>query len=112
LERISGRINQTVQLHGGLSISIAQLDEILYRERCVSAYTAEMHAKDGCDCLDLTIESAQCAIDSEHLMSDLCRNSAIGELVKQGRLNLNIREGPAGYFTTGTAKRFIVDQRN
>jgi phenylacetate-CoA ligase len=112
LERISGRINQGVALNDGSVISIAQLDEIIYRERSVSAYRAEIHAKDGCDCLDLTIGSAQRAIDSERIVLDLCLNPAIGKLVRQERLKITILEGHPGYFTTGTAKRFILDTRN
>lgn len=112
LERISGRVNQGVMLYDGSVISIAQLDEIIYRERSVFAYIAEMHAKDGCDCLDLTIESAQRAIDSERIVFDLCRNSTIGKLVRQKLLKITVFEGHPGYFTTGTTKRLILDTRN
>jgi phenylacetate-CoA ligase len=111
MERVSGRINQDVRLSDGTSISIALLDEILYREQCVSAYRAAMYHENGCDCLDLTLESALGAVDIERIVSELCRNYSIGELVKQGRLKLIIHEGSTGYFTTGTAKRWLVDKR-
>ncbi len=112
MERIAGRISEAVRLHDGSFISMAQLDEILFRDLRVSAYTAEIFIKDGCDCLLLTVRSAQQAVDLKQLSSQLVRHSSIGNLVRQGRLNLDIREGDAGFFTTGTSKRFIADRRN
>jgi phenylacetate-CoA ligase len=111
MERISGRISGAVRLHSGSSISITQLDEIILRDPCISGYSAEMHLKDGCDCLVLTIQSVQNAFDAEQIAFKLCQFS-IGELIKQGHLKLDFRKGDVGYFTTGTAKRFIADRRN
>jgi phenylacetate-CoA ligase len=104
MERISGRISDAVRLCDGSSISISQLDEILFRDPCVSTYAAEICSKDGGDCLVLTVQSAQYAINAEKIKFELCRSF--------DSLNLDIHEGDAGYFTTGTAKRFIADKRN
>jgi phenylacetate-CoA ligase len=112
IERISGRISKAVQLQDGSSLSIAQLDEVIFRYPCVSSYSAEIDNQQNCDCLILTVQSAQCVVDAEHLASELCRRHSFGELIKRGHLKLDIREGDTGYFTTGTAKRLIVDNRN
>ncbi len=111
MERVSERLNEVVRLYDGSCLSIAQLDEVLFREPGVSAYSAEMHNKDSCDCLALTIASAEHTVDAERMASELCRRLPLGELLKQKRLKLDIREGDVGYFTTGTAKRFIADKR-
>lgn len=112
MEHISGRIGEAVQLHDGSSISITHLDEVLLRNPCLSAYAAEVSIEDGCDCLALTVQSAQHAVDVERMAVELCRHFSIGDLVKRGLLRLDIREGDVGYFTTGTAKRLIADRRN
>ncbi len=112
MERISGRMNDAVRLLDGAFISITQLDEILLGNPCVSAYSAEIFRKNNCDCLVLTIRSAQHSVDAERIEADLCRALSIGNLIGQKRLKLKIREGEVGYFTTGTAKRFIADRRS
>jgi phenylacetate-CoA ligase len=114
MERISSRIGEAVRLCDGTSISISQLDEVLFRNPSVSAYSAEICVKDGCDCLVLIVQSAQCSVDVHQIAFELCRcySYSMGVLIKQGRLKLDIHEGNAGYFTTGTAKRFIADRRN
>jgi phenylacetate-CoA ligase len=112
MERISGRISEGVRLQDGSSISIAQLDEVLFCCPCVTAYSAEIDNKQSCDCLVLTVQSAQRAVDAEQLASELCRRYSFGELIKRGHLKLDIREGDTEHFTTGTAKRFIADNRN
>ncbi len=112
MERISGRISEAVRLHDGSSISIAQLDEILFRNPCVSAYAAEVYVIGGSDCLALTIQFAQHPGNAEHIECELRQQHPIGDLARQGHLKLDIREGDAGYFTTGTSKRFITDRRN
>jgi phenylacetate-CoA ligase len=112
MEHISGRIGGAVPLHDGSSISIAHLDEVLLRDPCLSAYAAVVSVEDGCDCLALTVQSAQHPVDAERMATELCRHYSIGDLVRRGHLRLDIREGDVGYFTTGTAKRFIADRRN
>jgi phenylacetate-coenzyme A ligase PaaK-like adenylate-forming protein len=111
MERISGRLSASVRLPDGLFISIMQLDEIVFCDPRVLSYKAEICLKDGCDCLVLTIHSAQAAVDPERMASELCRSLSIGDLIAQKRLKLEVREGEVGYFTTGTTKRFIADRR-
>ena len=112
MERIAGRISEAVRLHDGSLISMAQIDEILFRDPRVSAYCAEIFVKDGRDCLVLIVRFEQGFPDVQQLLLELRRHLSIDDLVRQGHLNLDIREGDAGYFTTGTAKRFIADRRN
>ena len=112
MERIAGRISEAVRLHDGSFISMPQIDEILFRDPRVSAYGAEIFIKDGRDCLVLTVRSAQGSPDVQQLSLELRRHLSIDDLVRQGHLNLDVREGDAGFFTTGTSKRFIADRRN
>jgi phenylacetate-CoA ligase len=112
MECISGRAKEPVQLANGLRLSITQLDEILFRNPGVYSYTAEMCLKSGSDCLVLTIQSVQESFDPDRMVNELCRQLSIENLVAQERLSLDIRKGEAGHFTTGTAKRSIVDRRS
>jgi phenylacetate-coenzyme A ligase PaaK-like adenylate-forming protein len=112
MERISGRLNEAVRLFNGSFISIMQLDEVLFRDPCVSAYSAEIRRKEGCDCLVLTIQSAKDSIDPERITGDLGRKLSIGDLIAHQQIMLEICEGEVGYFTNGTAKRFIAERRN
>ncbi len=111
MERISGRISEAVRLYGGSSISMAQLDEVLFRNPCVSAFAAEISVIDGCDCLTLIVQPVRRPVDVEKIEFALCRHPSIRDPVRQGRLRLDIREGDVHYFTTGTSKRFIADRR-
>lgn len=111
LECISGRFAEPVQLSGGSRISITQLDEILFRDPGVRAYTAELCCRDNRDCLLLTVEAAAPAFDCDRLKHEICRKLAIGGLVESGELLLEVCEGEARHVTTGTAKRFIADRR-
>lgn len=111
LERISGRIGKSVRLRCGSSLSINQLDEILFRNPCLSSYSAQVRSNDHADCLVLNIRSARQAVDIEEISDTLCRHSCIGDHVKHGELKLHIREEDVQYFTTGTSKRFIADLR-
>jgi phenylacetate-coenzyme A ligase PaaK-like adenylate-forming protein len=112
MERISGRIGEAVRLEDGSLLSITQLDEILLGDPCVSAYAAEMTLKHNCDCLVVTLRSTHHPADAERITARLCRSGSLGELVRQGHLKLDVREGEAGYFPSGTAKRAIADRRS
>jgi phenylacetate-coenzyme A ligase PaaK-like adenylate-forming protein len=101
MERISGRLNEGVRLQDGSILSICELDEMLYREPGVYAYSAEMRMEGGFDCLVLTVAPEGHAVDSRRIASGLGRR----------KLKLVVREGDPEYFTTGTAKRFITDKR-
>jgi phenylacetate-coenzyme A ligase PaaK-like adenylate-forming protein len=112
LDRISGRLGEAVRLHGGSRLSIAQLDDVLYRNPGVSAYGAEMVRRDGCDFLVLTVKPVKgTAPDIEKIVSGLRRLDPVGSLVDRGRLRLDVRTGVPEYFTTGAAKRLIDDKR-
>lgn len=103
LERISGRLNEPVRLNDRSTISIAQLDEILFRDPCVSAYTAEIRREEKFDRLILRIKRARHDFDADVVISGIRSQLSIGDLVR-----IEVREGDPGFFTTGTAKRHII----
>ncbi|WP_143162398.1 DVU_1553 family AMP-dependent CoA ligase [Sporobacter termitidis] len=109
LDHVSGRISEAVSLPGGRTLSITQLDEILLAEPSVTAFSAEMTARDGRDCLNITVESAG-HFDADMLAQKL--EPLLGGLLSEGRLTLSIGAGAVDFFTTGTLKRRIADQRN
>lgn len=105
LERVSGRISAAVKLRNGFSLSICQLDEILFSSAQVFAYSAEILSKKGRDFLALTVRPAEDSLDMQKLKSDICRRLPFAQS------ELEIQSGSPEFFTTGTAKRFIVDRR-
>jgi phenylacetate-CoA ligase len=111
MERISRRMREPVRLFDGSFLSITQLDDVLLRNPSISAYSAEISRKEGCDCLALTIQSTRDPINPHRIAAELGKYLAIGNLIAQKQLSLKIREGEAEYFTTGTAKRAIADKR-
>lgn len=111
MECVSGRIGEPVRLQSGVSISITKLDEVLLRNPCIAAFSAEISRRRDCDCLELMVRSTSRTFDARSISEELCRGLSIGDLVHQGKLMLDIREGDVSYFTTGTSKRYIVDRR-
>ena len=104
LDRVSGRIAGALPLPGGGTLSIAQLDEPVYGDPAVLAYTAALTARDGVPALLLTVETDGSAWDSRPLRQKI--DTLLG-----GRVTLDIRPGRADFVTTGTLKRRIADQR-
>ncbi len=111
LERVSRRICETIQLKDGTSVSIGQLDEILFSDPSVSAYAAEICLKDGHDFLSLTVRSTLASFCGEKIRAAFEQDPAFGNLISRRCLGLDVQLGDAGFFTTGTAKRFIADRR-
>lgn len=112
MERVSGRLHASIALKGGISISIAALDEILLRDPGLLAYQAEMHRRAGCDCLVVKVRTAKGAGSRQRLYAALSRTQSLGPLLQAGLLALDICEDAVEFFTTGTRKRGIVDLRN
>jgi|WetSurMetagenome_2_1015567.scaffolds.fasta_scaffold15266_5 phenylacetate-CoA ligase len=106
LERVSGRIAETVQLRSGATISISQLDEILFLNPSVSTFSAELFDKDGGDFLRLTVQPAEDSFDVQGLEIDVRRHPLFAPL------KLELLQGRSDFFTSGTAKRRIADNRS
>lgn len=111
MERVSERIDDAVRLGEGISISMGELDEIVYRQPCVVAYGAELERENGCDRLVVTVEGTGSEGDRAAIARLLRRNHKIEMLQTRGRLSLDVRAGETGYFTKGTSKRRIIDRR-
>ena len=110
MERVSGRLEEPVRLWDGSTLSITRLDEILFRNPSIAAYRAELHRGEGCDSLILTATPVGEKFDADPVISQLCRQPHLGDLVRQGRLRIEVRSGDPA-FTTGTAKRSITVSR-
>ena len=110
LDRVSGRLAETVSLANGQTLTISQLDELLLSEPSVLMYRAALTRRDGCDVLSLTIRSAGAPLDPNALTRKLY--PVLGGLLRDGLLHLEITGGDVDFFTTGTLKRRIADHRN
>jgi phenylacetate-CoA ligase len=111
MDHVTGRITEAVRLSDGRTLSITQLDEVLFRDKSIISYSAEITKKNGLDCLVLTVKAADLTYDPERLSALLTKDAAIDDLTANGLLQLDIRKGEPDYFTTGTSKRFIADRR-
>ena len=113
LERVSGRLGDAAALQGGRTISIAALDELVYADPSVLAYSAVLTSENGADRLILTIETAGnhdiAAFDKGPLHDKI--DALAQGLVTKGCLLLDIRPGTVGFFTSGTLKRRLDDRR-
>ncbi len=109
MDRVTGRIAEAVKLAEGKTVSITQLDEVLFNEQSVLSYSAELKTLDGQECLHITAVPHGRGIDPDAL----CRRikAELSYLFEGEKLLLNIEEGEVGYFTTGTLKRKILDSR-
>lgn len=112
MERVTERRDGAVQLEDGISLSIAELDEIVYRQSCVVDYRAEIAHENGRDRLVIIVEGTPSQGDLAAIAQALCRNRKIEQLTARGRIDLDVRAGQTGYFTKGTSKRRIIDNRD
>lgn len=110
LDRVAGRLSEAVLLPGGGTLSITQLDELILAEPSVLTYRAALTRRNGIDVLALTVKSAGAPIDPAALSRRL--DPLLGGLLRDGRLRLEIYGGDVDFFTTGTLKRRIADDRN
>jgi phenylacetate-CoA ligase len=109
LDHVSGRLKEAVFLRDGASLSITPLDEIVLADQNVLRYSAELIDENGCDCLRVTVQPSNNDFNMEQLSRAL--KSFLSTDMKQSRLTLQMHIGNVGYFTTGTSKRFIADNR-
>lgn len=103
LDRISGRISEAVPLPDGRTLSITQLDEIILTEPGITAYKAELTEKDGSDVLTITVKNTGASCDTHILALKLAP--------LLGGLKLVMALGAVDFYTTGTAKRGIINKK-
>ena len=108
LDRVSGRLADTLSLSGGGTLSITTLDELVYADPAVLAYAAALESPDGGERLTLTVEAGG-AFDGDVLWRNV--DALTGGLVSGGRLGLVILRDKVNFFSTGTLKRRISDRR-
>jgi hypothetical protein len=112
LDRVTGRFGDAVTLPDGQTLSIAQLDEAILSVPEISAFSAELTTRDGCDRLIVTVAAAaRGPLPVEDILRNRLSPLLAGSL-RDGRLRLEIRRGAVGYFTTGALKRRIEDNRS
>jgi phenylacetate-coenzyme A ligase PaaK-like adenylate-forming protein len=115
LDRVSGRLADTLPLPGGGSLSIAQLDELVYADPSVLSYQAALTNENGAETLQLTVDcgaddfETTGAFDGALLKRKI--DGLLGGLVTGGRLALDLRRGSVDFYTTGAMKRRIAEQR-
>lgn len=110
LDHISGRLAEAVTLPGGGTLSMTQLDEVLLSEPSILAFKAALTRRACGDVLTLTIGSAGPSFDRDSLSRKLA--PLLGSSLRDGMLQLEILGGDIDFFTTGTLKRRIADNRN
>ncbi len=109
MDRITGRFAEPLTFMNGNSLSITQLDEVLYKEPSILSYAAELQRVNGHDCLHILVNSTNSPVDLKFLSGKI--KAALPSLFKEGLLHLSVEEGDVNYFTTGTLKRKIIDSR-
>ncbi|MDR1217228.1 MAG: AMP-binding protein [Oscillospiraceae bacterium] len=111
IERISGRIRDASRLLSGQTLSMAQLDDIIYSVPGVASFAATLTTHAGADCLTITAKPSRTHFDPEELKNALTSSAPLRRLVESGALLLNIKTGAPPRLTTGASKRKITDLR-
>lgn len=110
LDRVTGRLDQSVRLSGDTAVSIAELDEVILTEPYISAYAADVYGDTSKDRLVITVRSSGEQVDCGELYKKI--RTELPQLFSQDCLLLEVREGNVAFLTTGTLKRKIIDHRN
>lgn len=103
LERVYGRIQSAVPLRGGGLVSPHALDDALWADESVLAWSARLESTPEAETLVVTVE-AEPYIEAR-LHEAVCRTIAAppGDTLK-----VVVERGKADFFTTGTLKRTIA----
>jgi phenylacetate-coenzyme A ligase PaaK-like adenylate-forming protein len=112
LERISGRIRDASRLRSGRTVSIEQLDDVVYRDRRVASYSAALVSRSGRDVLALTVRPAPgTAFDPGPLSESIVSSESLHSLFADGGLSLEITPGAPARAPGSARKRRIDDRR-
>lgn len=112
LERITGRLGNSVRLAGGETLTMAALDEALFPLPSLLNFQPVLRSIHGLDVLDFTIETVtvDCNGAPRQVRQALLQIPALAATCAKRRLLLgNIEPGPTVIF--GSSKRTIVDRR-
>lgn len=114
LGRVQGRIEADVRLRDGMSINMSSLDETLFPIDGVLNYTAAVTEKVGQDQLHLCLQVREGEDErvAREAVAALLRSEPLASLFRQKALAVgSITFDTAGWFTPGTGKRRISDNR-
>ncbi|MFZ0611021.1 MAG: DVU_1553 family AMP-dependent CoA ligase [Desulfobacterales bacterium] len=114
LGKIAGRLADGVALDPAIRLRMADLDEAIFAVPGVLDFQAELTTTDGASRLGLTIhcDTGRFPDAAVAVRAALVHVPAVRGAVARGRLDIgSIRMRPAGWFTTGAAKRRLIDRR-
>ena len=115
LDKIKGKVHDSVSLRSGDCLSISDLDETLFAVPGIINYTAFFTTSDSVDRLELIIHPSNDDFQPrlETVFGAIARIPAISHAVKTGHLILEpIRFSTDNWITTGTEKRTILQRHS
>ncbi|MEI6824601.1 MAG: DVU_1553 family AMP-dependent CoA ligase [Desulfuromonadales bacterium] len=113
LGRVTGRIEAKLRIQGA-TLCMADLDEILFPVAGLLNFSAEVTELAGADYLNLCLQVCEGQGERvvEEVTAALWHSELLAPLLRRGSVTLGgITFNPAGWFTTGTGKRYIKDHR-
>ncbi len=114
LGKVLGRLTNGAALGPQARLKMAALDEALFAIPSVLNYQAELVPANGCSRLRITLYGDPCRLDDTvaQVQAALVGLPTVHEAVARGRLAIDpIRLTPENWFTTGAAKRTLIDRR-
>ncbi|GAB6194123.1 DVU_1553 family AMP-dependent CoA ligase [Desulfocastanea catecholica] len=114
LARVQGRIDSCVPLQHGLNLSMAALDESLFPIPGLLNFSASVNREAGQDQLHLCFQVCQGTEErvAREALGVLLRSEPVATLFRRRALAMgSINFNAAGWFTSGTGKRRIIDDR-
>jgi len=111
---VQGRLKNGAALGPLGWLKMAALDEALFAIPSVLNFQAELVPANGCSRLRITLHCDPCRLDDTvaQMQAALARLPAVHEAVSRGRLAIDpIRLTPETWFTSGAAKRILIDRR-
>lgn len=109
LGRVSGRFSEAISLQCGNTLSITELDELILSCAHTAAYSAQLTTAADGDRLSICVQPSGPAFDRGQLENKLL--TALGQRLEKARLTLELQVGTVDFFTNGTSKRKITDNR-
>ena len=114
LSKVQGRLADGAALGPSARLKLAALDEALFAIPQILNYQAELIAAEGVSRLSLTVhcDPGRFPDTLADVGEALSRVPAVRDAVAQGLLDiLPVRLSPENWFTTGAAKRTLIDRR-
>ena len=114
LGKVQGRLTNAAALGPLASLKMAALDDALFAIPSVLNYQAELVPANGCGRLRITLHCEPCGMIETvaRVRAALARLPAVHEAVARRHLAIDpIRLTPEAWFTSGAAKRILIDRR-